>query len=140
QIQVTTREAGYLILLDFAPDGSVTQIYPNEMSMRTAGGRRPGANRIQPDQPLVVPNPANPYEGFAIAAEPPAGDGKLVAVLSDRPMMWLKVPEKPRSFDSRAESLGFVAELAGAISRDLALEGPDKPRMSTASVPYTIVP
>jgi secreted trypsin-like serine protease len=140
QLRVTTREPGYLVLLDFAPDGSVTQIYPNEMSMRTATGRRPEANRIQPERPLVVPNPANPYEGFTITADPPAGDGKLVAVLSDRPMKWLKVPTQPRSFDSRAESLGFVAEFAAAMSRDLALEGPDRPRMSTATTPYTIVP
>ncbi|MGA2127630.1 MAG: DUF4384 domain-containing protein, partial [Xanthobacteraceae bacterium] len=137
--RVTSREPGYLVLLDFAPDGSVTQIYPNEMSMRTAAGSRADANRIQPERPLVVPNPANPYEGFAIAAEPPAGEGKLVAVLSDRPMKWLKVPARPRSFESRAESLGFVAELSAAMSRDLALEG-DRPRMSTASTPYTIAP
>ena len=55
-------------------------------------------------------------------------------------MKWLKVPEKPRSFDSRADTLGFVAEFAAAISRDLAVEGTDKPRKSTATLPYTIVP
>jgi secreted trypsin-like serine protease len=140
RLRVTTQEPGYLVLLDFAPDGSVTQVYPNDMSMRTASGRRPDANRIQPGRPLLVPDPANAYEGFAITAEAPAGDGRLAAVLSDRPMRWLKVPEKPRSFDSRAESLGFVAELGAAISRDLSLEGPDRPRMSSTTTPYTIVP
>ena len=98
QIRVTTREAGYLALLDFAPDGSVTQIYPNELSMRTATGRRPEANRIQPGPPFVVPNPANPYEGF-LDRRRAAGRRRQAGGGAERPA------------DEMAESPGKAAKL-----------------------------
>src|SRR6202007_499432 len=40
QLRVTAREAGYLVLIDSRPDGSMMQIFPNEASMRTLSGRR----------------------------------------------------------------------------------------------------
>ena len=138
QLRVTTRELGYLMFFDIRPDGSVMQIYPNEASLRTPTGRRPDANRITPDRPLLVPNPANVYEGFRLAMRPPAGDGKVIAVLSDKPIKWLKMPKQPRVFSTRAEAPGFVSEFAAASSRDLA--DADRPRFSVTSAAYTVSP
>jgi secreted trypsin-like serine protease len=139
QFRVTTREPGYLLLLDVTPDGAMTQIYPSQLSLRSPLGARVASNRIMPGRPFLVPDPSNSYEGFEFEVEPPVGEGRLVAILSDRPLKWLKTPSKPRSFDTRAESLGYIAAIAAAISRDLQVESRDKPRISVAVTKYSVV-
>jgi hypothetical protein len=139
QIRVTAREAGYLMLLDVLPDGSITQIYPNRASLRSPTGTRLSSVRLDPRRPLVVPDPANPYAGFEYVVDPPAGDGILVAVLSDKPMNWLSEPETPRTFSTRADALGFVARLGELMARDMTVEPRDKPRRSIAVAPYVIM-
>ena len=137
QFRVSARAAGYLLLVDVAPDGGVTQIFPSQLSMRSRLGARVASNRIEPGRPFLVPDPSNPYEGFDFVVDPPAGEGRLVAILSDKPIKWLKTPAKPRSFTTRAESLGYIAAVAAAISRDLHVES--KPRISIVVTKYSVV-
>jgi secreted trypsin-like serine protease len=139
QFRVTTREAGYLLLLDVGTDGSVTQIYPSQKSLRSPWGAWRESNRVLPGRPFLLPDPSKPSEGFVFGVDPPAGEGRLVAILCDRPIKWLKNPENPRSFETRADALGFIAALAAAISRDLNIEGRDKPRISIALTKYSVV-
>jgi secreted trypsin-like serine protease len=127
QFRVATKKSGYLLLLDVQPGGSLTQIYPTAASLRTPTGIRPDANRVDPGRTLVVPNRTNPYEGFTFEVEGPAGEGRLVAVLSDRPTKSLNIPDMPRSFDSRADTLGFLAALGRAISRGFVPMGEERP-------------
>jgi hypothetical protein len=127
QFRVTTKKSGYLLLLDVQPGGSVTQIYPTAASLRTPTGMVQDANRVDPGRPLVVPNRTNPYEGFTFGVEGPAGDGRLVAILSDKPTKSVNIPALPRSFDTRADMLGFVAALGRAISRGFVPSGEDRP-------------
>jgi secreted trypsin-like serine protease len=139
QFRVSAREAGYLLLFDVTPDGVMTQIFPSQLSMRTALGARRNSNRIEPGRPFLLPDPSDSYAGFDFEIDPPSGEGRLLAVLCDRPVKWLKIPEKPRSFETRTESLGFIAALAAAIARDLSVEGRDKPRISFAVTKYSVV-
>jgi secreted trypsin-like serine protease len=139
QLRVTAAEAGYLVLLDVRPDGSIMQIYPNEASMRTLNGRRRDANRIAPNSPFLIPNPNNVYEGFRLVMRPPLGEGKIYAFLSDKPIKWLKSPSQPRIFTARADALGFIAGFAAASSRDQAGPEPDRPRVSIFVTNYTVV-
>lgn len=139
QLRVTAREAGYLVLIDVRPDGSLMQIYPNEASIRTINGRRRDANRITPNTPFLIPNPGNVYEGFRLIMRPPLGSGKVFALLSDRPIRWLKSPDQPRSFTTRADALGFIGGFAAASSRDQAGPESERPRVSVAAATYTAV-
>jgi secreted trypsin-like serine protease len=138
QLRVTAREAGYLVLLDVRQDGSIMQIYPNEASMRTINGRRRDANRIAPNTPFLIPNPSNVYEGFRLVMRPPLGEGKVYALLSDKPIKWLKSPNQPRTFTTRADALGFIAGFRAASSRDQALPESERPRVSVAAASYTV--
>jgi secreted trypsin-like serine protease len=139
QLRVTAREAGYLVLIDVRPDGSMMQIYPNEASMRTLKGRRPGANRILSNSPFLIPNPNNVYEGFRLVVKAPLGEGKVYAILSDKPFKWLNSPNQPRIFTARADVLGFISEFRAASSRDQALPESDRPRVSIAVTKYSVV-
>jgi secreted trypsin-like serine protease len=139
QLRVTAHEAGHLVLIDVRPDGSLMQIYPNEASMRTLNGRRRDANRISPNSPFLIPNPNNVYEGFRLVMRPPLGEGKVFALLSDKPFKWLNSPNQPRVFTARADVLGFITEFRAASSRDQALPESDRPRVSIAVTKYTVV-
>ena len=46
QVKASAKQPGYLVLLDVTPGGSVTQVYPNDRSLRTPTGSRRG--RIGP--------------------------------------------------------------------------------------------
>jgi secreted trypsin-like serine protease len=127
QFRVTTKRSGYLLLLDVQPGGTVTQIYPTAASLRSPTGIKPDANRVDPGRALVVPNRTNPYEGFTFEVEGPTGEGRLVAVLSDRPTKSLNIPDVPRSFNNRADTLGFLAALGRAVSRGFLPLGEDRP-------------
>jgi secreted trypsin-like serine protease len=141
QFRVTTKKPGYLLLFDVLPDGTVAQIFPNKRSLSTPTGEMPNATRLEPDRPLLVPNPANPFEGFTFGVAPPAGPGQLVAILTEEPMKGLNIPAQPRSFDSRADALGFVATLNRVLNkprtRGIVVE--DAPVPSMVITPYAIV-
>lgn len=139
QLRVTAREAGYLVLIDVRPDGSMMQIYPNEASMRTLNGRRREANRISANSPFLVPNPSNVYEGFRLVMRPPLGEGKVFAFLSDKPFKWLNSPNQPRVFTARADVLGFITEFRAASTRDQALPASERPHVSVAVAKYTVI-
>jgi len=141
QFRATTKQAGYLLLLDVSSNGTVTQIFPNEASLRSQTGQLPNANRVDPGRPRLVPNLSNPYEGFGrFEVEGPAGQGLLVGVLSKQPMTWLNTPQQPRSFESRSDALGYLATLGRVLDRGVVVEGKGAPDVSVATTSYTIIP
>jgi secreted trypsin-like serine protease len=139
QFRVTTRQAGYLLLFDVSPEGALTQIFPNENSLKSATGKLVNSNRVDPGRPLLVPNPANPYEGFEMSVDPPAGEGRVVGVLSEKPTKWLNTPQKPRTFESRSDSLGYLGTLGRVLERGVVVQGRDSPGFSAVVVPYAVV-
>ncbi len=139
QYRVTTKKPGYLTLFDVMPDGKITQIFPNRRSLRSPLGRQSAANRLEPERPLVIPNTANPYEGFEFVVDPPAGKGKLIAVLTPEPVTDVKVPEAPKSLETRSAVVGYLGTLSAAYSRGLDLR-PRQSQSSTALLEYTIRP
>src|SRR5205807_773358 len=73
-VRVTTRQSGYLVLLDISPGGGVTQIFPSALSLRSPLGSQPRSNLVEPGRPLLVPTPSNnSYEGFEFEINAPAG-------------------------------------------------------------------
>jgi hypothetical protein len=136
--RATAQQGGYLLLVDVSPDGTITQIYPNEISLKSPIGNLVNVNRIEPRRALVVPS--NPYERFKFEVEGPPGEGRLVGILSKEPMKWLKIPEAPRSFGARSDALGYVAGLNRLLDRGLEVEaGKANPAISVVIKPYTVV-
>jgi hypothetical protein len=139
-VRATTERPGYLLLVDVTPDGKLNQIYPSEASLRSRTGNLINANKIEPDRPLILPNlAANPYEGFEFEIDGPIGEGRLIGVLSEETMKWLKIPQGPRSFESRADALGYLAALGRILNRDLIVEGKPEPNISIVITPYSVV-
>ena len=107
--RISTKKAGYLILLDVDSTGKLTQIYPNPGSLLAAGSARPKANYVQAGKPIQIPSVIEP--GFEFIATPPLGTAMVVAVLSDQPVQIVDLPDIPMSIAGQAASLTFLSKL-----------------------------
>lgn len=148
QFRVSAGRTGYLVLFDASPDGRITQIYPNPFSMRSPLGMRAAANRLDAGRGLTVPDPSNPYAGFAFTVDPPAGQGKLIAILSDEPIAELQLSAagggnaqmQLKSFDTRAKAFSLIGLLSSRVRRDIVSTSGEQPHYSVAITDYTVTP
>ncbi len=134
--RVTTRTPGYLVLLDVAPDGKVAQVFPNEASLRGPTGSRRTSNLVPAGRPLLVPDPGNPYDGTEYLIDPPAGEGRLIAVLSKEPIRAVPLSPRPSSANAGGD---LVTQIADELLRQPVIAGKVQAReWSVAIKPYRI--
>jgi hypothetical protein len=117
--RIATKRAGYLILLDVDASGRLTQIFPDPTA--ATHGLRDAINLIRPGRPLTIPQRGSPYAGFEFVADPPAGIAMVVALLSDKPVQVVDLPDTPRPAFAPAETLRYVRDQA----RTLKVANPD---------------
>jgi len=109
--RITTKKAGYLILVDVDPTGKLTQIYPAPIAL-AGKGEHDSANLIRPGAPVQLPNINDRYARFEFIAAPPSGTAMVMALLSDRPVQRIDLPDLPSGplgGASAAERLSKVA-------------------------------
>jgi hypothetical protein len=126
--QVTSKKSGYLILVDVEATGKLVQIYPNPMSLKMPGGQEK-SNFLRPGKPLRIPDRNNVYGGFNFIASPPRGTAMVVAILSDRPVQMVDLPDVPLSLLGSAGAIDYLTKMAGELripdpSRSDRLEEP----------------
>ncbi|MDU0361415.1 trypsin-like serine protease [Rhizobium sp. 25PS6] len=121
-MRVSTKKSGYLILVDIDASGKLTQLYPNKRSMGLKPSAKSGDNRLDPARPVVVPDARNPYTGFEYVVEGPAGVGMVVAILSDKPIEVLDLPDVPTPLVGQRAAFNYVYDLA----RSLRIVGDDE--------------
>ena len=109
-LRIATRQPGYLIVVDIDPTGKLTQIYPNRHSLQVRESRET-LNLIKPGQPITIPNRDDPFAGFEFVVSPPSGIAMLVAILSDRPVHLVDLPDvaPPQSGQAAFDQLMDVA-------------------------------
>jgi hypothetical protein len=104
----TTKKAGYLILLNVDAEGKLSQIFP-EAPTETASVRDEPC-LIKPGKPLIIPQLGSPYATFEFIAEPPAGVAMFVALLSDKPVQLVDLPNAPPPAFAPADTLKYVRD------------------------------
>lgn len=109
-LRIATKKQGYLILVDIDPAGKLTQIYPNRHSLQTREARE-ALNLIKPGQAITIPNQNNPFAGFEFVASPPTGVAMLVAILSERPVHLVDLPDvaPPQTGQTAFDQMADVA-------------------------------
>src|SRR5215470_3747534 len=105
--RIATKKAGYLILLDVDASGKLTQIFPNPGA--ATHGLRDATNLIKPGRPLTIPQLGTPYAGFEFVAEP-AGIAMVVALLSDKPVQVVDLPDTPPPALAPGDTLRYVRD------------------------------
>jgi hypothetical protein len=113
--RVTAKKPGYLILVDVDAAGKVSQIYPNASSLLRPRGMDEVLNRIKPGQRVTIPQAGNPFAGFIFVASPPTGVAMIVAILSDRPVQLLDLPDVPTPLAGRADALKYLTDVARTL-------------------------
>lgn len=111
--RITTKKPGYLILLDVDAAGKLTQIFPDIPT--EAGTVREAPSLIKPGKPLIIPQVGSPYAGFEFIAEPPAGIAMLVALLSDKPVQVVDLPNAPPPAFAPGDTLKYVRDQTLAL-------------------------
>jgi Domain of unknown function (DUF4384) len=104
----TTKKPGYLILLNVDAEGKLSQIFP-EAPTETASIRDEPC-LIKPGKPLIIPQLGTPYATFEFIAEPPAGVAMFVALLSDKPVQLVDLPNAPAPAFAPADTLKYVRD------------------------------
>jgi hypothetical protein len=112
--RVTAKKPGYLILIDVDAAGKLSQIYPNPMSL-TASADRDGGNLIRPESPFQLPNPDDRQSRFEFIALPPSGTAMLVALLSDRPVQMIDLPDVPSGLAGSVAAAELLSKAASAL-------------------------
>src|SRR5271169_362332 len=118
--RATTQKPGYLAIFDATPDGKLTQIYPNALSLRSPTGTLE-STRMDPTRPVVVPNYKNPYRGFNVRITEPRGEGTMVAVLSEKPISALDTPDKPKTFATPQAARAAIRRIHDELARNLGV-------------------
>lgn len=112
--KVTTKRPGYLLLVDVDATGKLTQIYPNQQSLLGARSRQ-ATNRIRPGRTVTIPDPGDPLAGFEFVAAPPSGVAMVVAILSDKPVQLIDLPDVPRQLAGQQAALKYLTDFAGTL-------------------------
>ena len=138
-LRVTTRKAGYLILFDLDATGKLTQIFPNAISMSDPAGIKENVNLIVPGKPLTIPNVGS-LSSYQLVASEPIGSGLVVAILSDKPLQFIDLPEVPPSVTGLDQALQFIRDTTRLLKiiPDTDAGRVETPKWSFASVAYTV--
>jgi Domain of unknown function (DUF4384) len=121
-VHVATRKAGYLVLVDVDSEGKLSQIYPNMITLLDSKGIDANANFITPENPVTVPGDSA-KGNFEFVATPPVGVGMIVAILSDKPLQIVDLPDVPAVLAGQSGAADFVRENARSLNVVSAAEG-----------------
>lgn len=136
--RVTSKKAGYLVLIDVDATGHLTQIYPNTASLvRT---NKPNGNYIKPGGMLTIPLATDPYGGgIEYVVSPPNGQAMIVAILSAQPVQILDLPDVPPESRTQSDALAFLAKWTSELRiPDEATSQLREARWSFNAKPYVI--
>jgi hypothetical protein len=137
--RVTTRKPGYLLLVDIDPGGKMSQIFPSPEMVAQAP--EAATNFIKPGDELLIPNAAARKNGFEYVITAPAGDAAVVAILSDRRVQLLDLPDNAQTARTGAEAAGLLA----GWTRELRVPDGDSGKLQASQwsfdvKPYSIAP
>jgi hypothetical protein len=124
-LRVVTKKQGYLVLVDVDAAGKLTQIYPNRRSLLLAQDSQETANLIKPGERITIPERRNPYAGFEFVASPPVGVAMIIAILSDRPVQMLDLPDIPPSLVGQSAAVSYLTNWTRNLRIARAGGGPD---------------
>ena len=130
--RVRSGRSGYLLIIDVAADGTVTQLFPNHFS--EGAGQE---SVIQAGRVIEIPNA---YYGFRLRAAPPLGRGQVFAVVTEDPVSLDDLLGPNRDLNPVVGAQEWLAALGERLRQPWLEEvGTREARWSAARVDYEIV-
>jgi hypothetical protein len=112
--RISSKKPGYLILIDVDAAGKLVQIYPSAISIVEQGAEE-SANRLEPSKVLQVPDPNSPQTAVEVVASAPSGVALVIAMLSERPVQLVDLPDVPTSLVGGAGMVDYLTKLASEL-------------------------
>jgi uncharacterized protein DUF4384 len=130
--RVTSRKPGYLLLIDIDANGKMSQIFPSpEMIVRSPEAAK---NFIKPGEDLLIPSAAAKKLGFEYVITEPTGEAAVVAILSDRRVQILDLPDNTRKPRTEAETINYLTRWM----RELRVPDPDTGKLQRSNWSFDI--
>ncbi len=137
--RVTTKKPGYLLLVDIDAGGRMSQIFPSPEMI--AQSDEAAANFLRPGEALVIPNKAAQKRGFDYVITEPAGEAAVVAILSDRRVQLLDLPDNAERPRTEAEIIGYLTDWTSGLRVPNSGTGKLQPSNWSFDIkPYSIQP
>jgi hypothetical protein len=111
--RVTAGKAGYVLLIDIDASGRMSQIFPSPEMI--AQSQEAATNLIKPGQEFLIPNSAAQKLGFEYVMTPPLGTAAIVAILSDRRVQILDLPDDAQKQRTEAEVIDYLTRWTSAL-------------------------
>ena len=111
--RITSKKAGYVVLVDVDATGKLRQIYPNALSV--ARSTRPDANYIKPGVPLLIPSAADALGGVVYVVSPPVGSAMVLAIWSEQAVQLVDLPDIPGEVTGQNEALDYLTKRANEL-------------------------
>jgi hypothetical protein len=108
--RIGTKKPGYLVLLNVDSSGKLTQVFPT--TPKETSPLKDVPNLVKPGKPLIIPQLTGPYSAFEFVADPPAGVAMVVALLSDKPVQVVDLPDAPPPAFAPNDTLKYVRDQA----------------------------
>jgi hypothetical protein len=106
--RVTSRKGGYLLLVDIDAAGKMTQIFPSPELLAQFDDA--DMNVIRPGETLILPPTAAAARGFQYIIAPPTGAAAVIAILSEKRVQLLDLPDLPQRLDSEADVVTYLTK------------------------------
>ena len=108
-VRISAEKPGYLVVVDVDSAGHLTQIYPNTQSLAEKNGALEKANFVTRGKSRMIPDPKDKSSFQFVAAEP-RGVGMVVAILSDKPVQMIDLPDVPAALAGQKPAVEYVRE------------------------------
>jgi uncharacterized protein DUF4384 len=106
--RVTARKSGYLMLVDIDASGKMSQIFPSPELLTQPGEK--DVNFIKSGNELLIPSSAARKRGFEFVITPPTGAAAIVAILSEKRVQILDLPDMAQKPNTDMDALHYLAE------------------------------
>ena len=135
--KVSSKRAGYLVLIDVDASGHLTQIYPNTASLTRTSSVN--ANYIRAGSTRTIPLAGDPYASVRYVVSPPNGPAMVVGILSASPVQLLDLPDVPAEMIDRPSSvLAYLSQRTGELRIPDESNQLKQARWSFNAKPYVI--
>jgi hypothetical protein len=106
--RVSVAKPGYIMLVDIDAAGKMSQIYPRPELLSRFNG--PDMNLVKPGNQFVIPSDEQKQQGFKYVVTPPMGSSAVIAILSEKRVQLLDLPDLPQEVKTQADVISTLSK------------------------------
>jgi hypothetical protein len=135
--RISVGKPGYVMLVDIDAAGKMSQIYPRPELLSRFNA--PDINLVKPGKQLLIPSDEQKEQGFKYVVTPPSGSSAVVAILSEKRVQLLDLPDLPQDVKTQADVIKSISKWMDELRIPDANTGKlEQTNWSIAVKPYSI--